>query len=100
MRLFQSPIFLQFRVKSRGQRGLKVTLVRGYNLDTLWLCLLQNKVEELNQRLRQALDGQCLRMLACVVVVVVFFFFFETLCDRVGLSQSLSSKRKNIYVNL
>lgn len=59
MRLFQSPIFLQFRVKSRGQRGLKVAFVRGYNVDTLWLCLLQNKVEELNQRLRQAMDGQC-----------------------------------------
>ncbi|XP_029307335.1 autotaxin isoform X1 [Cottoperca gobio] len=55
-RLFQSPIFLQLRVKSRGQRGLKVTLVRGYNLEHLWLCLLQNKVEELNQRLRQAID--------------------------------------------
>uniref|UniRef100_A0A7N8WZV4 Ectonucleotide pyrophosphatase/phosphodiesterase 2 n=1 Tax=Mastacembelus armatus TaxID=205130 RepID=A0A7N8WZV4_9TELE len=25
------------RVKSRGQRGLKVTLVRGYNLESLWL---------------------------------------------------------------
>lgn len=86
MRLFQSPIFLQFRVKSRGQRGLKVTLVRGYNVDTLWLCLLQNKVEELNQRLRQALDGQCLSMLPSVVVVVGFFFF-DTLCERVGLSE-------------
>ncbi|KAF3840323.1 hypothetical protein F7725_019040 [Dissostichus mawsoni] len=40
----------------KGQRGLKVTLVRGYNLEHLWLCLLQNKVEELNQRLRQAID--------------------------------------------
>uniref|UniRef100_A0A3P8VV16 Ectonucleotide pyrophosphatase/phosphodiesterase 2 n=1 Tax=Cynoglossus semilaevis TaxID=244447 RepID=A0A3P8VV16_CYNSE len=47
----------KLRVKSRGQRGLKVTLVRGYNLESLWLCLLQNKVEELNQRLRQAIDG-------------------------------------------
>ncbi|CAL8355947.1 unnamed protein product [Arctogadus glacialis] len=44
------------RVKSRGQRSLKVTLVRGYNLESLWLCLLQNKVEELNQRLKQAID--------------------------------------------
>nr|XP_057912394.1 ectonucleotide pyrophosphatase/phosphodiesterase family member 2 isoform X3 [Doryrhamphus excisus] len=43
-------------VKSRGQRGLKVTLARGYNLESLWLCLLQNQVEELNQRLRQAFD--------------------------------------------
>lgn len=40
-----------------------MTLVRGYNLDTLWLCLLQNKVEELNQRLRQAMDGQCFMMI-------------------------------------
>ncbi|XP_023187293.1 ectonucleotide pyrophosphatase/phosphodiesterase family member 2 isoform X4 [Xiphophorus maculatus] len=47
---------LTLRVKSRGQRGLKVTLVRGYNLESLWLCLLQNKVEELNRRLRQAID--------------------------------------------
>ncbi|CAG6016118.1 unnamed protein product [Menidia menidia] len=46
----------KLRVKSRGQRGLKVTLVRGYNLESLWLCLLQNKVEELNQRLKQAVD--------------------------------------------
>ncbi|XP_023187099.1 ectonucleotide pyrophosphatase/phosphodiesterase family member 2-like [Xiphophorus maculatus] len=46
----------KLRVKSRGQRGLKVTLVRGYNLESLWLCLLQNKVEELNRRLRQAID--------------------------------------------
>ncbi|XP_029928201.1 autotaxin isoform X1 [Myripristis murdjan] len=46
----------KLRVKSRGQRGLKVTLVRGYNLESLWLCLLQNKVEELNQRVRQAID--------------------------------------------
>ncbi|KAM9309834.1 autotaxin isoform 3-T3 [Pholidichthys leucotaenia] len=46
----------KLRVKSRGQRGLKVTLVRGYNLESLWLCLLQNKVEELNQRLKQAID--------------------------------------------
>ncbi|XP_034029789.1 ectonucleotide pyrophosphatase/phosphodiesterase family member 2 isoform X1 [Thalassophryne amazonica] len=46
----------KLRVKSRGQRGLKVTLVRGYNLESLWLCLLQNKVDELNQRLRQAID--------------------------------------------
>ncbi|XP_068612500.1 autotaxin [Brachionichthys hirsutus] len=46
----------KFGVKSRGQRGLKVALVRGYNLESLWLCLLQNKVEELNQRLRQAVD--------------------------------------------
>uniref|UniRef100_A0A8D3D1L8 SMB domain-containing protein n=1 Tax=Scophthalmus maximus TaxID=52904 RepID=A0A8D3D1L8_SCOMX len=46
----------KLRVKSRIQRGLKVTLVRGYNLESLWLCLLQNKVEELNQRLRQAID--------------------------------------------
>ncbi|XP_054897890.1 ectonucleotide pyrophosphatase/phosphodiesterase family member 2 isoform X3 [Poeciliopsis prolifica] len=46
----------KLRVKSRGQRGLKVTLVRGYNLESLWLCLLQNKVEELNRRLRQAVD--------------------------------------------
>lgn len=36
---------------------MKVTLVRGYNLESLWLCLLQNKVEELNQRLRQVIDG-------------------------------------------
>lgn len=35
-----------------------MALVRGYNLESLWLCLLQNKVEELNQRLRQANDGQ------------------------------------------
>uniref|UniRef100_A0AAQ4PD20 SMB domain-containing protein n=1 Tax=Gasterosteus aculeatus aculeatus TaxID=481459 RepID=A0AAQ4PD20_GASAC len=47
----------KLRVKSRGQRSLKVTLVRGYNLESLWLCLLQNKVDELNQRLRQAMDG-------------------------------------------
>ncbi|XP_056902211.1 ectonucleotide pyrophosphatase/phosphodiesterase family member 2 isoform X1 [Takifugu flavidus] len=46
----------KFGVKSRGQRSLKVTLVRGYNLESLWLCLLQNKVEDLNQRLRQAID--------------------------------------------
>ncbi|XP_035984802.1 ectonucleotide pyrophosphatase/phosphodiesterase family member 2 isoform X1 [Fundulus heteroclitus] len=46
----------KLRVKSRGQRGLKVTLVRGYNLESLWLCLLQNKVEDLNRRLRQAID--------------------------------------------
>uniref|UniRef100_A0A3Q3W5W2 SMB domain-containing protein n=1 Tax=Mola mola TaxID=94237 RepID=A0A3Q3W5W2_MOLML len=46
----------KFRVKSKGRRSLKVTLVRGYNLESLWLCLLQNKVEELNQRLRQAID--------------------------------------------
>ncbi|XP_028985632.1 ectonucleotide pyrophosphatase/phosphodiesterase family member 2 isoform X3 [Betta splendens] len=46
----------KLRVKSRGQRALKVTLVRGYNLESLWLCLLQNKVEELNQRLKQAND--------------------------------------------
>lgn len=39
-----------------------MTLVRGYNLESLWLCLLQNKVEELNQRLRQAIDGQCFMM--------------------------------------
>lgn len=74
-RLFQSPIFLQFRVKSRGQRGLKVTLVRGYNLESLWLCLLQNKVEELNQRLRQAMDGQCFMMLS------VFHTVYQTLQD-------------------
>ncbi|XP_057184747.1 ectonucleotide pyrophosphatase/phosphodiesterase family member 2 isoform X1 [Triplophysa rosa] len=46
----------KLRSKSRGQRALKVTLVRGYNLESLWLCLLQNKVEELNQRLRQVID--------------------------------------------
>lgn len=51
---------LQLRSKSRGQRALKVTLVRGYNLESLWLCLLQNKVEELNQRLRQVIDGNYL----------------------------------------
>ena len=61
-RLSDSPIFLQLRVKSRGQRSLKVTLVRGYNLESLWLCLLQNKVEELNQRLKQAIDGQFRRL--------------------------------------
>lgn len=49
---------LQLRSKSRGQRALKVTLVRGYNLESLWLCLLQNKMEELNQRLRQVTDGK------------------------------------------
>lgn len=48
---------LQLRSKNRGQRAMKVTLVRGYNLESLWLCLLQNKVEELNQRLRQVIDG-------------------------------------------
>ncbi|XP_062320727.1 ectonucleotide pyrophosphatase/phosphodiesterase family member 2 isoform X2 [Osmerus eperlanus] len=46
----------KLRSKNRGQRALKVTLVRGYNLESLWLCLLQNKVEELSQRLRQAID--------------------------------------------
>jgi len=51
---------LQLRSKNRGQRALKVTLVRGYNLESLWLCLLQNKVEELNQRLRQVIDGNSL----------------------------------------
>lgn len=39
---------------------MKVTLVRGYNLESLWLCLLQNKVEELNQRLRHVIDGNSL----------------------------------------
>ncbi|XP_061839406.1 autotaxin [Nerophis lumbriciformis] len=43
-------------VKSRGQRSLKVTIARGYNLESLWLCLLQNQVEELNLRLMQAID--------------------------------------------
>lgn len=51
---------LQLRSKYRGQRALKTTLVRGYNLESLWLCLLQNKVEELNQRLMQAIDGKAL----------------------------------------
>ncbi|XP_050988359.1 ectonucleotide pyrophosphatase/phosphodiesterase family member 2 isoform X2 [Labeo rohita] len=46
----------KLRSKSRGQRAMKVTLVRGYNLESLWLCLLQNKVEELNQRLRHVID--------------------------------------------
>uniref|UniRef100_A0AAZ3R1Z5 SMB domain-containing protein n=1 Tax=Oncorhynchus tshawytscha TaxID=74940 RepID=A0AAZ3R1Z5_ONCTS len=46
----------KLRSKNRGQRSLKVPVVRGYNLESLWLCLLQNKVEELNQRLRQAVD--------------------------------------------
>uniref|UniRef100_A0AAR2L6Q0 SMB domain-containing protein n=1 Tax=Pygocentrus nattereri TaxID=42514 RepID=A0AAR2L6Q0_PYGNA len=46
----------KLRSKSRGQRALKVALVRGYNLESLWLCLLQNKVEELNQRLRQVIN--------------------------------------------
>ncbi|XP_019735659.1 autotaxin isoform X3 [Hippocampus comes] len=46
----------KFRVKRRDQRGLKVTIARGYNLESLWLCFLQNQVEELNQRLRQAID--------------------------------------------
>lgn len=36
---------------------MKVALVRAYNLESLWLCLLQNKVEELNERLRQVIDG-------------------------------------------
>lgn len=58
-----SSFFLQFRVKRRDQRGLKVTIARGYNLESLWLCFLQNQVEELNQRLRQAIDGQCKLML-------------------------------------
>ncbi|KAL0963371.1 hypothetical protein UPYG_G00305490 [Umbra pygmaea] len=46
----------KLRSKNRGQRAMKITLVRGYNLESLWLCLLQNKVEELNQRLSQAID--------------------------------------------
>ncbi|XP_045552603.1 LOW QUALITY PROTEIN: ectonucleotide pyrophosphatase/phosphodiesterase family member 2-like [Salmo salar] len=46
----------KLRSKNRGQRALKVPVVRGYNLESLWLCLLQNKVEELNQRLMQAVD--------------------------------------------
>uniref|UniRef100_A0A8C7LBQ3 Ectonucleotide pyrophosphatase/phosphodiesterase 2 n=1 Tax=Oncorhynchus kisutch TaxID=8019 RepID=A0A8C7LBQ3_ONCKI len=46
----------KLRSKNRRQRALKVPVVRGYNLESLWLCLLQNKVEELNQRLRQAVD--------------------------------------------
>ncbi|KAM9403635.1 autotaxin isoform 1-T1 [Salvelinus alpinus] len=46
----------KLRSKNKGQRALKVPVVRGYNLESLWLCLLQNKVEELNQRLRQAAD--------------------------------------------
>ncbi|XP_073780586.1 autotaxin isoform X4 [Danio rerio] len=46
----------KLRSKSRGKRALKVTLVRGYNVESLWLCLLQNKVDELNQRLRQVID--------------------------------------------
>uniref|UniRef100_A0AAY4E545 SMB domain-containing protein n=1 Tax=Denticeps clupeoides TaxID=299321 RepID=A0AAY4E545_9TELE len=46
----------KLRSKNRGQRAMKVAVVRGYNLESLWLCLLQNKVEELNQRLRQAVD--------------------------------------------
>lgn len=49
---------LQLRSKYRGQRALKLAIVRGYNLESLWLCLLQNKVEELNQRVRQAMDGK------------------------------------------
>ena len=49
---------LQLRSKYRGQRALKLAIVRGYNLESLWLCLLQNKVEELNQRVRQAIDGK------------------------------------------
>ncbi|XP_061632853.1 ectonucleotide pyrophosphatase/phosphodiesterase family member 2 isoform X2 [Phyllopteryx taeniolatus] len=44
------------RVKRRDQRGVKVTIARGYNLESLWLCFLQNQVDELNQRLRQATD--------------------------------------------
>uniref|UniRef100_A0A8C9UAA0 Ectonucleotide pyrophosphatase/phosphodiesterase 2 n=1 Tax=Scleropages formosus TaxID=113540 RepID=A0A8C9UAA0_SCLFO len=46
----------KWRSKRRGLRALKTTLIRGYNQESLWLCLLQNKVEELNQRLRQAID--------------------------------------------
>ncbi|XP_077383706.1 autotaxin isoform X4 [Festucalex cinctus] len=46
----------KFRVKRRDHRGLKVTLARGYNLESLWLCFLHNQMEELNQRLRQAID--------------------------------------------
>ncbi|XP_076122088.1 autotaxin isoform X1 [Alosa pseudoharengus] len=46
----------KLRSKNRGQRALKLAIVRGYNLESLWLCLLQNKVEELNQRVRQAMD--------------------------------------------
>ncbi|XP_057689336.1 ectonucleotide pyrophosphatase/phosphodiesterase family member 2 isoform X2 [Corythoichthys intestinalis] len=44
----------KFRVKRRDQ-GLKVTIAQGYNIESLWLCFLQNQVEELNLRLRQAI---------------------------------------------
>uniref|UniRef100_A0A4W4FG11 SMB domain-containing protein n=1 Tax=Electrophorus electricus TaxID=8005 RepID=A0A4W4FG11_ELEEL len=46
----------KLRSKNRRQRAMKVALVRGHNLESFWLCLLQNKVEELNQRLRQVMD--------------------------------------------
>ncbi|XP_049585997.1 autotaxin [Syngnathus scovelli] len=46
----------KFQVKRRDQRGLKVTIARSYNLESLWLCFLHNQVEELNQRLKQAID--------------------------------------------
>lgn len=49
---------------------MKVALVRAYNLESLWLCLLQNKVEELNQRLRQVIDGN-----ACVSFQVTRILF-------------------------
>lgn len=68
--MFLQEIFtfnlLQLRSKNRGQRALKVPVVRGYNLESLWLCLLQNKVEELNQRLRQAVDGTSLSLVHIV----------------------------------
>ncbi|XP_062848697.1 ectonucleotide pyrophosphatase/phosphodiesterase family member 2 isoform X2 [Trichomycterus rosablanca] len=60
----------KLRSKSRGQRALKVALVRGYNLESLWLCLLQNKVEELNLRLRKAIDDN--RNLPCGRPAVMF----------------------------
>ncbi|XP_061676078.1 ectonucleotide pyrophosphatase/phosphodiesterase family member 2 isoform X7 [Syngnathoides biaculeatus] len=45
------------QIKRQDQRGVKVTMARGYNLESLWLCFLQNQVDELNQRLKQATDG-------------------------------------------
>ncbi|XP_061676074.1 ectonucleotide pyrophosphatase/phosphodiesterase family member 2 isoform X3 [Syngnathoides biaculeatus] len=44
------------QIKRQDQRGVKVTMARGYNLESLWLCFLQNQVDELNQRLKQATD--------------------------------------------
>ncbi|XP_077455645.1 autotaxin isoform X5 [Stigmatopora argus] len=44
----------KFRVK-RPDQGLKVTMARGYNMESLWLCFLHNQVEELNVRLTQVI---------------------------------------------